>query len=308
MFIMNKSNLKELIKHGSIYFPCATYIVENKKNGLLVKYHWHNEFEIIHFQKGKFKIQINMDKYIVKNECFCFINSKDLHSVKGDSLCIESAIVFNLKMISFNMFDLTESELINPILTGKLKMPKFICKDDIVWNDVFNEYKKIINIYKKNILKNVDKNSKENVLLQMKIKTSILNILAVLYNSNFLVNEPYKTNNYRIKYIKKIILYIESNYKKKICIKDLAKEINMNEQYFCRFFKNATGKSPIKYTNEYRIKKSEELLKETNMKIIEVCLESGFNNMGNFINTFKKQTGLSPIAYRKCHKSDVIKI
>lgn len=45
-------------------------------------------------------------------------------------------------------------------------------------------------------------------------------------------------------------------------MKELAKEINMNEQYFCRFFKNIIGKSPMQYINEYRIKKSEELLKK----------------------------------------------
>ncbi len=305
---MNKSNLKELIKHGSTYFPCAAYIVENEKKGLFAKYHWHNELEIIYFNKGKFRLEVNMDKYIIENECFCFINSEELHLVKCDYPCTESAIVFDLKMLSFSMFDLTECELINPLLTGKLKMPRFICKKDTFWNDIYKEYEKIINIYKKSVFKNVDENRKENVTLQVTIKTAILNILAALYNNNLLVNECENTNNYRIEYIKKIILYIESNYKKKISIKDLAKEISMNEQYFCRFFKSIIGKPPIQYINEYRIKKSEELLKETNMKIMEVCLESGFNNMGNFINTFKKQTGLSPMRYRKCNREDVIKM
>lgn len=304
---MDKSNLKELIKHGSIYFPCAAYIVENEQNGLFAKYHWHNELEIIHFKKGKFRFEVNMDKYIIEDECLCFINSEELHLVKGDYPCIESAVVFDLKMLSFNIFDLTESELINPLSTGKLKMPRFIYKKDVFWNDVYKEYEKIINIYKKNI-NNIDENCKKNVVSQIEIKIAILNILAVLYNNNLLVNECGNVDNYKIEYIKKVILYIENNYKRKICVKELAKEINMNEQYFCRFFKNIIGKSPMQYINEYRIKKSEELLKKTDMKIMQICLESGFNNMGNFINTFKKQTGLSPMKYRKDSKEDVIKM
>ena len=304
---MDKSNLKELIKHGSIYFPCAAYIVENEQNGLFAKYHWHNELEIIHFKKGKFRFEVNMDKYIIEDECLCFIYSEELYLVKGDYTCIESAVVFDLKMLSFNIFDLTESELINPLLTGKLKMPRFIYKKDVFWNDVYKEYEKIINIYKKNI-NNIDENCKKNVVSQIEIKIAILNILAVLYNNNLLVNECGNVDNYKIEYIKKVILYIENNYKRKICVKELAKEINMNEQYFCRFFKNIIGKSPMQYINEYRIKKSEELLKKTDMKIMQICLESGFNNMGNFINTFKKQTGLSPMKYRKDNKEDVIKM
>lgn len=296
---MNKYTLKEKIKHGSIYFPCASYIVENEKDGLFAKYHWHDELEIIYFQSGKFTLEVNMNKYTIDDECFCFINSEELHLIKGNYPCVESAIVFDLKMLSFNIFDLIECELINPLLTEKLKMPRFIYKKDAVFNSIYKEYEKVINIYKENVFKSIYENCKENVILQIQIKMGILNILAILYNNNLFINECENINSYKIEYIKKILLYIESNYKKKIFIKDLAKEINMNEQYFCRFFKNIIGKSPLQYINEYRIKKSEELLKETDMKIMDVCLESGFNNMGNFINTFKKQKGLTPIKYRK---------
>lgn len=296
---MNKSNLKEEIKHGTMYFPCAAYIVENKKDGLLAKYHWHSELEIIYFNKGKFTLEIDMDKYVIEDECFCFINSEELHLVRGDYPCTESALVFNLKMLSFNMFDLTESELITPLLTKKLKIPRFIYKDDPVFNDIYKEYEKIINIYKENVVEKIYTNYKDNVIPQIQIKIGLLSILSILYKNNLLISDSENTNNYKIEYIKKIILYIKDNYKKKIFIKDLAKEINMNEQYFCRFFKSVIGKSPMQYINEYRIKKSEELLKETNMSIMDICLECGFNNMGNFINTFKKQTGLTPMKYRK---------
>lgn len=296
---MDKSNLKEEIKHGTIYFPCAAYIVENKKDGLLAKYHWHSELEIIYFKKGKFILEIDMDKYVIEDECFCFINSEELHLVRGDYPCIENALVFNLKMLSFNMFDLTESELITPLLTKKLKIPRFIYKNDTVFNDIYKEYEKIINIHRENVVERIYTNYKENVIPQIQVKIGLLNILATLYENNLLVSDSENINNYKIEYIKKIILYIKNNYKKKIFIKDLAKEINMNEQYFCRFFKSVIGKSPLQYINEYRIKKSEELLKETDMSIMDVCLESGFNNMGNFINTFKKQTGLTPMKYRK---------
>lgn len=297
---MDKFNLKEEIKHGSIYFPCAAYIVENEKDGLLAKYHWHCELEIIHFNKGKFILEVGMDKYIIENECFCFINSEELHLVRSEYPCSESAIVFNLKMLSFNIFDLTESELITPLLTKKLKIPRFIYKNDVVFSYIYKEYEKIISIYKENNIEKLYANCKDNVIPQIQVKISLLSILAILYKNDLLISESENiTNDYKIEYIKKIILYVEDNYKQKIFIKDLAKEINMNEQYFCRFFKSIIGKSPLQYINEYRIKKSAELLRKTDMNIMDVCLESGFNNMGNFINTFKKHTGLTPMKYRK---------
>ena len=63
------------------------------------------------------------------------------------------------------------------------------------------------------------------------------------------------------------------------------------------------GRSPIEYLNEYRIKKIEELLISTDRKVMDICLECGFNNMGNFINVFKKFTGMSPIKYRQEFKN-----
>ena len=75
----------------------------------------------------------------------------------------------------------------------------------------------------------------------------------------------------------------------------------MNEQYFCRFFKKALGKSPISYLNEYRIKQAMLLLQTTDMPVMDICLDCGFNNLGNFLREFKKNTGLTPLQYRKCH-------
>lgn len=44
---------------------------------------------------------------------------------------------------------------------------------------------------------------KKNVVSQIEIKIAILNILAVLYNNNLLVNECGNVDNYKIEYIKK---------------------------------------------------------------------------------------------------------
>ncbi|WP_455796586.1 helix-turn-helix domain-containing protein [Clostridium butyricum] len=125
----------------------------------------------------------------------------------------------------------------------------------------------------------------------------------MLYENELIVNNTSESENYKVEYIKTIISYIQKNYSEKIYIKDMARQINMNEQYFCRFFKSMIGRSPIEYLNEYRIKKIEELLISTDRKVMDICLECGFNNMGNFINVFKKFTGMSPIKYRQEFKN-----
>ena len=111
--------------------------------------------------------------------------------------------------------------------------------------------------------------------------------------------DPEKNHDRRIETIKTTLTYIQENYKEKIYIRDLADLIGMNEQYFCRFFKKVIGRSPMEYVNEYRIKKAIHYLKESDLTVTEICLECGYNNLGNFLREFRKYTSTTPLQYRR---------
>lgn len=68
---------------------------------------------------------------------------------------------------------------------------------------------------------------------------------------------------------------------------------------FAVFFKKAIGMSPIEYLNEYRIRQAVRLLKDSSLPVTEICLDCGYNNMGNFLREFRKYTGTTPLQYRK---------
>lgn len=298
---MEKQNLKEIKQHGTESFKVGYYYLESNDNKIYVKHHWHNETELIYLKRGKFNVEINMEKYHIEDECFIFVNSEELHFIELNEPFCESAIVFDLKMLSFDMFDSVQREVIQPLLAGKLKFPRIIEKNSACFEQITNEYDVIYNSYKGNgeLTQRIEGNFTESIYSQIKIKTSLLNIIGILYDSNMLLNEENYKSDYRVEYIKTVILYIEKNYSEKLKINDLAKAVNMNEQYFCRFFKSMLGKSPMEYVNEYRLKKTKEMLITSNKKITDICLECGFNNMGNFINYFKKMTGSTPLKYRK---------
>ena len=62
-------------------------------------------------------------------------------------------------------------------------------------------------------------------------------------------------------------------------VKDSAEKAALNEQYFCRFFKKAIGRSPMEYVNEYRIRQARRLLEETDLPVTEACLECGCSHL-----------------------------
>lgn len=77
----------------------------------------------------------------------------------------------------------------------------------------------------------------------------------------------------------------------------------MSEGHFCRTFKLITFKTPIDYLNYYRTTKAQDLLIRSNKKVLEICMDVGFNNLSYFINIFKKNTGYTPSAFKKNFKN-----
>lgn len=71
--------------------------------------------------------------------------------------------------------------------------------------------------------------------------------------------------------------------------------------HFIRAFKAVYGSTPGQYLSRRRIERAEELLRSANLSVTEICTLVGFSSLGTFSTSFKKQTGLTPSAYRDRH-------
>nr|WP_223919452.1 helix-turn-helix transcriptional regulator [Clostridium sporogenes] len=72
---------------------------------------------------------------------------------------------------------------------------------------------------------------------------------------------------------------------------------HISTYYFCRTFKQMTGKTTTEYINEVRLKRSIKLLKDGNMNITEISINCGFNDVNYFSRLFKKSYGVSPTKF-----------
>ena len=66
-----------------------------------------------------------------------------------------------------------------------------------------------------------------------------------------------------------------------------------------RLFKKYTGKTLHQTVIEEKIKVAKRILKEGNLSINEVAIELSFLDRSHFCTTFKKQTGFTPLEYKK---------
>lgn len=96
--------------------------------------------------------------------------------------------------------------------------------------------------------------------------------------------------------------YLMNHYKDDIDLKQLAGKVNMAEGSLCRFFKSSTGMTLFEYLNKIKIDFACKLLMDPELSVLEVCLDSGYNNLSHFNKQFGKNTGCSPTEYRKRFK------
>lgn len=294
------SSLKEQKDHGTSVFPCALYEIFDDTVWDSVKHHWHDEIEILYFMKGNFRLTVNMETFVIHDECFYFINPGDLHSIEPESNGVESAILFNPRILSFEHYDVAQTRLLTPLTKGEIQFPRFLDFSHPAFYKVKQEYLDIMNVFHQTgiFLPREGQTVTEDLSSQLFIRAGLLKILGIL-SSFSLLTAPEKTDDYRIEIIKSSLAFIREHYQEKLYIRDLAQQVNMNEQYFCRFFKKALGKSPVSYINEYRIKQAVTLLLSTDIPVMDICLDCGFYNLGNFLREFKKATGFTPLQYRK---------
>jgi transcriptional regulator GlxA family with amidase domain len=79
---------------------------------------------------------------------------------------------------------------------------------------------------------------------------------------------------------------------------ELARQCGCSERHFSRLFREHFGHSLVPRKIELRLQKASVLLQETDSKIIDVAMESGFQHVGQFTQHFRKHFGVTPGEWR----------
>lgn len=86
-------------------------------------------------------------------------------------------------------------------------------------------------------------------------------------------------------------------------IKRLAQVSSVSVAHFAREFKKAFGSPPHRYLLTRRIERATALLRDTDLPITEIALQTGWNSIGTFGRIFSDITGESPGEFRARERS-----
>lgn len=96
-----------------------------------------------------------------------------------------------------------------------------------------------------------------------------------------------------------LIDYIEKNYRQPITLADLAKLIDVSENYVGIYFKKHTGMRFADFLVKTRLFHGSRLLRQTNLSVKEVAFRVGFRSPEYFCRLYKNAFGVPP---SKSHK------
>jgi transcriptional regulator GlxA family with amidase domain len=64
-------------------------------------------------------------------------------------------------------------------------------------------------------------------------------------------------------------------------------------------FRQATGRSPVEFLIGLRIEAAKRLLRQGDLGMTEIALETGFGDSNYFARKFRESTGRTPTEYRQ---------
>jgi len=96
----------------------------------------------------------------------------------------------------------------------------------------------------------------------------------------------------------KVLEFIETNFQRDILLDDLAVISSFNPCYVSQLFKKKIGITLTEYVSRIRIKKSKELLINSDMAMSDIAFAVGFKDQNYFSRIFKETEECTPSEYR----------
>lgn len=92
---------------------------------------------------------------------------------------------------------------------------------------------------------------------------------------------------------------LHKNLHGRIRLSEIARECGLSISHFARSFKTSFGISTHQWLIQHRIDHARQLMSQTSMSLIEIAIQSGFNDQAAFTRAFHQLVGVSPGRWRR---------
>ena len=281
---MHYIHYQERKTHGTSNFPVGFYHVSRLHPQYAMPYHWHEELELIRILQGCFEVMADDSARRLSEGDILVVNSGSLHGGSPQD-CVYECLVFPP---SFLLLKNHLSPFLTALNSGQIRLEEFFPAGSS--SEIPEAVHRLFQA-----AKDTRKNNELTIL------GLLLQTIGLFHGENRWreTPQPGRSDRSSVSLLKNVLNYIDSHYSKKITLESLARIAGMSPKYFCHFFWEMTGRTPIDYVNYYRIERACYLLAGTDCSITSAALSCGFRDPSYFIKIFRKYKGQSPLQYLK---------
>ena len=289
--VVTDDTLRETRNHGQTTFPFQ-YYPENlwDFDFHTVDWHWHKELEFMYVQYGEAQCYIGNEHFALPAGYGLFINTKIIHQFVAKQPTLNPNIVFSPTLIA-PAEGLIYQQYVEPLLASSL--PFVIFDPNVPW------HKEIISLL--NQIFELHEQPKVNELSTLRLLVSMWDILF----KNIPISskqESISQNSSNAARLQMMMSFIHNHYKEPIRLDDIANFVHLSKNSCMQIFKQGIHQSPVSYLIHYRLKSAAQLLSSTELKIITIAENCGFQDAPYFCRKFKELYGCSPAEYRKRYR------
>lgn len=263
------------------------------RRGLLSSYpnytapnHWHNELELIAVLSGEMNYNVNGEIIPLTAGHGILVNAGQMHYGFSDAkrqcdfICVLLHPMLLCSTLSY------ERDFVLPFLRGCGAAWLSLSPEQPWQAEV---YDRVVSIYK----------NRKRKTAPLRFLSEFSAIWALLLE-NVPLEEAVETRQSRdLTIAKNMVGFLQKHYAEKVSLADIAASGAVGQSKCCKLFARYFSQTPTAYLNQYRLNKSLELLRDTDMSIIEIALTVGFSSASYYAETFRKWVGMSPTEWRK---------
>jgi AraC family transcriptional regulator len=99
-------------------------------------------------------------------------------------------------------------------------------------------------------------------------------------------------------------LWIDAHAHDPLGLDSIAAAAGLSPFHFLRLFARVLGVTPHQYLVRCRLRRAARLLAEDGSPITDIALDAGFNDLSNFVRTFRRAAGVSPRGFRQAARGE----
>ncbi|MBY9077315.1 helix-turn-helix domain-containing protein [Paenibacillus sp. HN-1] len=230
-----------------------------------IQLHQHECYELVYYLNGNGTTMIGSTQYSFKPNTFAFIAPRTLHDERH----------------------LTGSEL---LFIG------FHCEQD----GAIRHLNQVFEDDEKHTIRQLMFRMEHEFTEQQENFFEMLNLLVTELTTQIHrlvgLNKHIRPGGGRLKYA---MNFMDEHFRQRVSIETLARMSGYSYDRFRHLFKETAGVSPQQYLQNKRLEYAKSLLLHSQLPISVISQKSGFSKDSQFCTIFKRETGLTPLKFRK---------